>query len=155
MKYTLLAVCVFLFTGCTKEEMTLYYAYLKNSTSHKIEVKPYFGGVVASDKAIVLLANETKEIANGFDRGIVGNAGFNSRNLSGSDSLVVVFDNLYSITHYLNTPTSLAQKHYLFSSNRNLYNKNNYTYSYQDLSKHKRQNTYNYSFIEQDYLDAR
>ena len=155
MKYFLLVAIVHLLSGCTKEEMTLYKAYLKNTTSHKIEVKPYFGGVVSSDKIITLLANETKEIANGFDRGIVGNAGFNSQNLSGSDSLIIIFDNLYSITHYLNNPTSLAQKHYLYSSNRNLYNKDNYNYSYQDVSKHKRESTYMYNFIEQDYLDAR
>lgn len=155
MKYFLLAAIVFLLSGCTKEEMTLYKAYLKNTTLHKIEVKPYFGGVVPSDKIITLLANETKEIANGFDRGIVGNAGFNSQNLSGSDSLIVVYDNLYSITHYLNNPASMSLKHYLFSSNRNLYNKENYVYSYQDLSRYKRESTYIYSFIEQDYLDAR
>lgn len=155
MKYFFLVACVYFLNGCTKEEMTLYYAYLKNTTSHKIEIKPYFGGVASSDKTISLLANETKQIASGFDRGIVGNAGFNSQNLSGSDSLVVVFDNSYSITHYLNTPTSLSPKYYLFSSNRNLYNKNNYAYSYQDLSKHKRENNYNYNFVEQDYLDAR
>jgi hypothetical protein len=146
---------LFFLTGCVKEKITLYYAYAKNSTSHKVEIKPYFSGSIPPNRVIVLMANETKEIANGFDRGIVGNAGFNSNYLSGSDSIVVVFDNLYSITHYLNQPGTFASKYYLYASNRNIYNKDNYAYTYEDLSKYKRKSQYVYEFKEQDYLDAK
>ncbi len=140
--------------SCRKEESTNFYAYLKNTTTHKIEVKPYFSGIISSDKVVTLLAGESKQIGLGTDRGIVGNVGFNSQ-FSGSDSLIVIFDNLYSITHYANTPNSFASKFYLATSLRSLRNKNSYSYSYRDLSKYQRENEYLYTFVEQDYLDAR
>ena len=150
-----LVIITLLFCGCAKEKNTLYHAYFKNTTAHTIEIKPYFGGVVPSEKIVLLLTNETKEIARGTDRGIVGNAGFNSQNLSGSDSIVVVFDNLYKITHYFTAPLTTAPRFYLLMSNRNIYNKDNYAYSYQDISKYQRESNYNYEFKEQDYLDAK
>src|SRR6188768_2813313 len=151
MKYLIIAISILFLTGCIKEEITLYYAHAKNLTSHKIEIKPYFSGSVPASKIIVLMANETKEIANGFDRGIAGNVGFNSNYLSGSDSIIIMFDNLYSITHYFTQPNSFASKYYLYTSNRNICNKDNYIYTYEDLSKHKRENQYVYEFTEQDY----
>lgn len=155
MKLILVVFGVLLVSSCTKEEMTLYSAYAKNGTGHKIEIRPYFFGSVPPAKVITILANDTKEIANGFDRGIVGNVGFNSNYLSGSDSIIVVFDDLFKMTHYFNAPSQLAPKHYLLSSNRNIYNKDNYAFSFVDQSKYKRESTYLYSFTEQDYLDAR
>lgn len=86
---------------------------------------------------------------------IVGNAGFNSKYLNGSDSIIVLFDNLYSITHYINTPLLTARKYYLYASHRNLNNKDSYVYTYRDISKQKRETTYTYEFTEQDYLDAK
>ena len=147
-------VTVFL-GACTKEKITLYHANLKNNTTHKIEIKPYFNGTTSIDKIVTLMPNETHEIANGFDRGIVGNAGFTSRTFSGSDSIIVIFDNIYSITHYFNSPVFLSKKFYFLTSNRNIYNKDNYLYSYNDLSKNKRESNYVYEFIDQDYLDAK
>ncbi len=155
MKTVLIFGLCSLIVSCIKEQSTNYYTYLKNTTSHKIEVQPFFGGSIRTDKVIILLAGETKQIAIGTDRGIVGNAGFNSQQLSGSDSIVVVFNNLYKITHYFTTPTGFSPKYYVLSSPRNLYNKDNYIYTYQDLSKYQRQSDYNYLFIEQDYLDTR
>jgi hypothetical protein len=155
MKFFIMIFVSVLLTCCYKEDSTLYYAYMKNTTSHRIEIKPYFAGSVPINKIITLVANDTKEIATGFDRGIVGNAGFNSSYLSGSDSIIVVFDNLYSITHYFSSPAVHTPKYYFLTSNRNIYNKDNYVYTYQDLSKHQRKSTYNYEFKEQDYLDAR
>ncbi len=155
MKLILILGFALLFTSCHKEESTLYYAYLKNTTSHKVEIRPFFSGSIPADKVITLLANETKEIANGMDRGI-GNQGFSSSYFGGpNDSVVVLFDNLYSITHYFNTPTTLNSKYYLFTSLRNIGNPKSYLLEKRDISKYQRENKFTFEFKEQDYLDAR
>lgn len=157
MKYIILLIALLPITGCTKEKITLYKAYLKNTTSHKIVIRPYFSGVVLPDKVITLLANNnnTFEIANGFVRGIV-KYGFSSGYFGGSnDSVIVVFDDIYSITHYFNTPASLNPKYYLATSHRNIGNPESYKIVSTDLSKYQRENVHTYEFTEQDYLDAK
>lgn len=149
-----LIVFIFILIGCTKEQITTYTAYLSNKSNHSIVIRPYFNGIVPTEKIISLALNDSFQIANGSDRGIVNNAGFNSNFLSGSDSIVVTFDNQYKITHYFNQPVNLASKYYLINSNRNLYNKDNYLYTYQDASKNRRESNYLYKFIQQDYLDS-
>ncbi len=57
--------------GCQKEQTTFYSAYLKNKTTHNISVQPYFNGIATADKIISLAINDSFQIANGFDRGIV------------------------------------------------------------------------------------
>jgi hypothetical protein len=149
-----LGLLIFLFVGCTKEQITNYKANLSNTTIHTIVIRPYFGGSVPNNKIITLTPNGTFQIANGTDWGIVNNGGFDSDSFGGSDSIVVTFDNIYSITHYTTQLTLLASKYYLVSSNRNLYNKNSYLYTYQDPSKTRRESNYLYKFVEQDFLDT-
>jgi|CXWL01.1.fsa_nt_gi hypothetical protein len=143
------------FESCTKEAITIYYAYIKNKTTHQIQIKPYSSGGIVTANIISLSPDQEIKISDdGFVRGIALNSGFGSKYFAGVDSLVVVFDNLYSITHYSNTPVSLAPKYYFFSSNRNIGNKYSYVLIGED-SKHKRINSYYYDFTEQDYLDAK
>ena len=144
-----------LFGGCIKEDITIYYAYVKNKSTHQIQINPYSSGTVVSANVISLIPNQEIKISDdGFVRGIAPNSGFGSKYFAGVDSLVVVFDNLYPITHYANTPVSLASKYYLFTSTRNIGNKYSYILIGED-SKHQRKNSYYYDFTEQDYLDAR
>ncbi len=143
------------FTGCIKETSTNYYAYLNNKTTHKIEITPYRLGSVVTSKILVLNANVNKEITNGAGRGLNGNVGFTSANFAGMDSVKVIFDNTYVITHYFNTSFSFFSKFYLYDSLRNLDNYKSYFFTSNDLSKVKRENKYVYIFTEQDYLDAK
>jgi hypothetical protein len=144
-----------LFAGCTKETVTFYYAYLKNKSTHQIQIKPYsFGAVVSANIISLSPSQEIKISDDGFVRGIATNSGFGSNYFSGVDSLVVIFDGLYSITHYFVNPTSLARKYYLNTSTRNIGNKDSYVLIGED-SKQSRTNSYYYDFIEQDYLDAK
>jgi hypothetical protein len=146
---------LFLISSCIKERVTLYKATLVNNSSHKIVVKPYFSSVNPSDKTITLLTNQNFEIAYGTDPGF-GNQGFSSSYFGGpNDSVIVTFDDLYSITHYFNTPSSLSTKHYLFNSNRNIGNPVSYSLQTNRLSKYQQENIFTYTFIEQDYLDAK
>ena len=128
MKYYSLFFFIIIFSSCKKEGTTNHIAYLKNKTNHIIEIRPFYAGLVQTENIIRLLENETKEIANGNDRGIASaEAGFTPKYFAGADSMIVVFDNLYSITHYTNTPLALAPKHYVFTSLRNIGNLKSYT----------------------------
>lgn len=154
MKYIIFLVVISSTVSCTKEEITNYYAYLKNKTTHQVEIIPYSNGMGVPANVIILTPDGEKQIANGFDRGIVGNAGFNSGVFSNVDSIQVTFDNIYTITHYINTPVNLYPKHYLYRSLRNIANYLSYIFKSEDVSKTKRINTYIFEFTEQDYLDA-
>jgi hypothetical protein len=148
-----LAICI-VFVSCTKERSTNYVATLYNGSSHNIEIKPYYGGVSPANKKINLGPMESKEIANGFDRGIVDHAGFSSAFLGSPDSMVVIFNNAFSITHYTVTPTVFSNKYYLYTSLRNIENYKSYEYKILEDSKHERGVSYKYTFTNQDYLDA-
>jgi hypothetical protein len=155
MKYFLFAICILMLNGCSKEEHTLYIAFLINSTAHNIEIHPYFAGIVPADKIITLNGGGNKEIANGMYRGTGKDPVFLSEYMTGADSLVVIFDQLYSITHYGNPPLILNTKHYFFSSPRNIGNVKNYQIESRKLGKHSIENKFTFIFIEQDYLDAK
>lgn len=97
-----------LICSCSKEEVTIYKATVVNNSGHKIVIQPFFAGLNPSEKTITLLSNQNFEIASGSDRGF-GNQGFSSSYFGGpNDSVIVTFDDLYSITHYFNTPSVLA-----------------------------------------------
>ena len=153
-RVSILILTIFL-ASCTKEDSTNYYAYLKNTSSHQIKIVPYYSGNINQANIINLRPNEKKEIANGSGRGIQNNGGFSSQYIGGSDSLVVIFDSLYSITHYGNLPTTFSRKYYLYNSSRNLGNYLSYQLQVQNITAHLRENTYTFEFVEQDYLDAR
>ena len=156
MRGILFIAITIIFYSCIKESNTHYVAYLINKTNHVIEIRPFYSGVAPLSNIISLGANETKEIANGNDRGInSAGAGFTSKYFAGADSCVVIFDNTYKITHYVNTPTLLNLKYYLYTSTRNIENLKSYYAETTDINKHSRENIFKYEFIEQDYLDAK
>lgn len=144
-----------IFSGCITEPNTNFKATLKNDSGSKILLTPYLKGSPALDKEVYIFVNESLEIANGSDRGKVNHAGFDSQYLTGMDSLVVIFNDSFKITHYRINPETPSANHYLNEDFRNLFNYLNYEYSIDDRSRGKRVAYYNYVFTEQDYLDAK
>lgn len=142
--------------GCIKEKVTHYTASLKNNTSSKILILPYKNGVVNSSDSIVLFSNSVKEIANGFFRGDVNTPSFSSSYFGGiNDSILIVFDNTYYVTHYFNNPTNLSKNYYLSSSLRNVANPKSYQFERLKGKNDDYTNVHQYNFTEQDYLDAK
>ena len=141
--------------SCTKEESTNYNTNLKNISTHNIIIRPFANGQIVSSNIITLTPNMSIEIANGSLRGLNGNSGFSSKYFENVDSMRVTFDNMYTITHYGKTPVNFNNKYYLYTSNRNILNYLSYKFDSKILAKTQWQNTYNFEFIEQDYLDAR
>ena len=155
MKYFICLITVFLFAGCNREASTSYRIEIINPTMHTIEFRPYYAGIVPPAKVVRIGGNSILETMLDTDRGITGRAGFISKYFSGADSILVVYDNLYSIIHYVYTPVALNPKHYLYSSLRNIRNPESYEYTFTDYSKWFRRNNHKYIFTEQDYLDAK
>ena len=115
----------------------------------------YKGGIVYPTDTIKLTYNQPFEIANGFDRGKSSQPGFSSKYAGGpNDSVVVVFDNIYKVSHYANTPITLASKYYLNVSLRNIVNPKSYRFESTE-EKNGNVNKHFYDFVEQDYLDAK
>ncbi len=141
--------------SCRKDGITIYSGDLKNATTHSIKILFYSKGAIINQNTINLNSGTEIQIGHGSERGVVNHGGFGSDYFSGVDSVHVVFDNTYRTSHYIHTPANLYPKHYLYTSTRNIGNYLSYAYTYEDESKYKRVSHYVYTFIEQDYLDAK
>ena len=120
MKYLFITIIFFYCSGCIKDYRSLYTATFINTTTHSINILFYKNGSVAPADTIKLLQGQEFEFAKGSVWGNVSVPGFTSKYFGSSDdSIIVVYDDLYKITHYANTPLQPAPKYYLFSSVRN------------------------------------
>ena len=130
--------------------------YIRNNSTHNIEIRPYNGGDVYQDRIIQLSPGGLKTISGLFKSGkqLIG-SGDVSDYFATADSVVVVFDGSYRITHYKNTPASPALKHYIFSSTRNLYNYHSYESTIMEETETFIHYQFIYKFNDQDYLDAK
>jgi hypothetical protein len=156
MKNFVFYVFLFLFISCNKEDITIYTATIVNNTTHNIVILPYKSGIVWGTDTIKLAPNSQFQIADGFFWGKITVPGFESKYLGGpSDSNLVMFDNLYKVSHYADTPTQLSTKYYLATSTRNIANPYSYKFETVSVNKHKQKNTLVYEFTEQDYLYAK
>ena len=100
-----------------------------------------------------MIPNQSIQIADGSIKGSVSSPGFSSKYKG--DSIWVIFDNIYRITHYINVPVKLYPKNYIFSSLRNIGNPKSYRFVSTPMYGGKSyKNEHFYEFIEQDFLDA-
>ena len=156
MKHLLFLIILFYFSACIVEYNSLYTATFINTTTHSIKILFYKNGSVSSTDTIKLLQGQEFEFASGSIRGNTSAPGFSSRYFGSSDDfIIVIYDDLYKITHYAITPLQLAPKYYLQVSDRNFRNPNSYRFESTPLSKHSNKNDHYYEFTEQDYLDAK
>jgi hypothetical protein len=150
---TIISIITILLQSCRKDEVTQAKAFIKNTTTHNIKIMFYKNGSVADSDTINLTSNKEVEIANGILRGLISVPGFNSKYAgSPNDSCVVVFDNLFKVSHYANLPDKLNTKFYDFNSLRNLLNPKSYVFTSSVVSKTKLLNIHIYEFTELDYL---
>jgi hypothetical protein len=157
MKYIIAFILtITILSSCKKDEFTQAIAYLKNTTNHNIKILFYKNGIVASTDTIKLGMNQEVEIANGPLRGLVRVPGFSTKYAIGSDdSVVVVFDNIYKVSHYVNLPANLFSKYYQYNSLRNIGNAKSYIFTSTQVASTKLTNVHRYEFVEADYNYAR
>lgn len=153
--YYLKLILLVLLCSCFKEEQTIYKAYISNGSAHKIDILPYKGGYVFTQKVIKLQPNESIQVADGWRRGKNGNAGFSSEYFYDIDSAVVVFDDTYKVSHYVENPVRYSTKYFEYFTIGNILNSATYEYEYEDKDKYSRHQTYTYEFTDSDYEFAK
>jgi hypothetical protein len=156
MTRLLLLVIVCVLSGCTKEDTTLSYAKLYNNSGVKIEVTLFSSGMPLNEYLVRLAPNDSIEVSTNeyMGKGKSNDPGFNNAYFSISDSVIVTFNDSFTITHYRDTPLVTAAKYYLPSHSRCLLNIKNWAHSSEE-TKHVATSRYQYAFTEQDYLDAK
>jgi hypothetical protein len=128
---------------------------LYNISNHDVLILPYKSGKVEASDTIRLNQGDDVKIADGWFRGDIKIPSFLSEYFGApGDSIIVIFDDQYSVTHYSDAPKELSFKHYLFSSLRNIGNPESYTFNrVKDGST--RINVHDYYFTESDYEYAK
>lgn len=152
----LLAITMLVFSCAKKrvEEITNFELTAVNSTGHTIELLPFYGGTTRERDRIQILPHSDQSLGKGWGWGIQSiGSGFESR-IAGCDSLIVLFDNQFKVTHYGATPINLARRYYLFIDDRNIGYPIHYQGEIVRETKTSRNIHYSYTFTEQDYLYA-
>ncbi len=157
MRKKLLLICIYLVVqiGCTKEKSTNTYLYIQNSTQHKIQVIPFKNGIEYTQGKFSLTSQQKLTIGVYSTRGISNIPLAFPEYMNGTDSIRVIYDSTYTITHYLITPVSYNSKFLLRSSNRNIGNIGNYINTITIDKKYQRSWDMIFTSTEQDYLDAK
>lgn len=141
--------------SCTKETVGHTKTFIKNTTSHTIKLIPYNGASLDNANIKIVSPNSTLEVYNANVRGKTIDPCFGTLLLQPYDSVLVTYDDTVKIPHIkFNLPYSGTHK-ILFQSNRSISNHNNYLKEITDENKYSLTGQFIYTFVEQDYLDAR
>jgi len=141
--------------SCIKEEQTNYSAYLENPLQCRIDIQPFKGGFSNEADIITLSPGIVFKFAEGAERGKRNSGGFSSDMVSGTDSIVVVFDGLYKVVHLFNNTDSATGNYYNYASFRNLGNWESYIVRVTDETKHSITLEFVYTFTEEDFNYAK
>jgi len=142
---------ILLLISCKKEEQTYYSVYIENRSTVAVEIIPYKSGIIHSDDRILLSPGAKFQFAEGFDRGINIGGGFDSKYLTGTDSIAVLFNSVKKTIHFMNNTSTSENSYYSYNSERNLGNWESYEMDVTDDSKFRRTIIYTYIFSELDY----
>ena len=153
MKNLIFFSCLLFMISCKKEEVGQTKSFIKNSTSHSIKLMPYNGGIFDSTNIKTITSNTTIEMYSANVRGKTVEPCFGTL-LQPYDSVVIVYDNLYKIPHIKFNGISNAPKKVLFTSSRNISNAANWTKKITNETKYSLEGNFEFTFIEQDYIDA-
>ena len=129
--------------------------YWENKSVNSVEIRPFRNGVLNEEKVILLLPGQKKEVGSAIlpDKADLGTC-FSSSFLN-ADSVKVVFNGVFVITHYFLQGIATWGKHYDYGANRNLSSRTGYVGNITRDVKYGRDIAYNYIFSEQDYQDAK
>jgi len=100
MKKSFVTFILFLSLGCVIERSTRTEAALRNASTHYITMQGYRFGVATNGDRLELGPGEEIEFGDNQARG-KNVDGFSSSHLGDADSVVVTFDQLYKVTHYV------------------------------------------------------
>lgn len=153
MNYLLLLLLI-VFMGCIKEKVGHTKSFIKNSTSYKIILLPYNGAAIDNSNIKVINPNSSVEVYNANVRGKTIEPSFGTL-LQPYDSVVVSYDDTIKIPHIKFNLVYIGSHKVLFNSNRSISNQSNWTKAITNETKYSLQGEYTYTFVQQDYLDAK
>lgn len=153
--FFLILSLIVVLTGCEKK-IPMYRATLFNPTNYNVKILFYNGGVVSANDTIFLDSNTQFLLAYGpLGRGSSSGVGRGFNSDYNGDSIIVIFDDVYKMSHYIDPPLQLAKHYYLFESLRNIGNPYSYEYAVVKDDDGTPINDHKYYFTQQDYLDAK
>ena len=158
-KNILIIVGLSITVGCMSctEPYTTYNAELINQSGANIKILPYREGNVGISDTLYLSNGEKLQIANGWHKGSIKVPFFESEKISigYNDSLVVVYENIYSVPHFWGDPEIIPMKCHLRASSRNVTNRDNYIFFSKGSKRKGYKNNHYYTFTEADYEYAK
>mgnify|MGYP003617035450 CR=1 FL=1 len=144
-----------LFTSCIRDGNTSNNVNIENNTNHIIKLIPYKNGVVDSLKIKAIPNYSSIQIERNNQRGKTEVPVVFWDYFKNLDSIVIIWDNTYSVTHMLSDTFFSAKKYIQFDEIRNIGLNSSYTNTSSNESKIGITWHVNYTFTEQDYLDAK
>lgn len=139
--------------SCKKEEVGQTKSFIKNSTSHSIKLLPYNSGILDNTNIKTITPNSIIEVYSANVRGKTIEPCYGTL-LQPYDSVVVIYDNLYKIPHIKFNSTFNGLKKVVFSSSRSISNASNWKKTITNETKYSIEGNFEFTFIEQDYIDA-
>lgn len=145
-----------MFLSCIKEDKTLSHAFIYNGSNVGIQITLFSSGVPMLNYQLDIEPNDSLVVSTDsyIGKGKMQGAGFNNKYFELADSLIVIFDDSFKVTHYRDTPLVFANKYYLPSNPLCIMNIGNWEYSF-DETKHSITNYFTYTFTEADYEYAK
>lgn len=141
-------------SSCNKDRITISSSLVVNQSGHAITVNAYREGVIQPQLSATLNTGETREIYRDLEKGSSQGAGYPVF-APFADSIVVTFDNTYSIAHYKISPIGNRPKFYPFTSARNLYNGLAWSKTQSQDENDRKKFEFRFTFTETDYNDAK
>jgi hypothetical protein len=148
-----ISFCLFLLS-CQKEKVGNTNSVIRNSTNFVIKLLPYKNGILDNSNLKELPPNTDLVVYTANVRGKTLEPCFGTL-LQPYDSILVTFNDSIKIPHIkFNLPYSGTHK-ILFNSNRSISNQNNWTQNIESEDKYSIRGRFTFTFVYQDYLDAR
>jgi hypothetical protein len=154
MKQYLAFLIIILSYGCAEKQSTSKVSIF-NSTLHKVTLAPYINGIVDSSKYKILQPNESFSVETNYQRGKTKIPVVFWNYFKNLDSLVVIWDETYHMTHMLSDTFYSSNNFIQFAENRNIGLSTSYVNSIKSESKHSIEWSVINTLTEQDYLDAK
>lgn len=150
------ALVILYASACSvKEEVSSTSVILFNNTEHQISITSFRNGVANNSSLIHLPNYGNYTIESGSSLGKTKGPVYFFDYFQNVDSVVVMWDNTYPITHMISDSFISTDKYIPFGNSRNLGNGNAYTNELTEETKYTIAWTVKYTFTEQDYLDAK
>lgn len=158
MKKKVLLMLVSILTACKKETSYSTNNFICNNSNHSVNITYYKDGMIIRNRTIDSIADASCNLiykSNGFGKGNASNYLNSTINL---DSALVSFDNNTLAVHYGFNTIGSNTKAIVFGNPRNIFGGSS-TGGWESRivseTKHHIETELKYTFIEQDYLNAK